>query len=188
MSTIILCNGASSSGKSTFIKQLLPELNKPFYYYSSDKLVDAGILPEVDRKNKNLINSWNIIRPKFFESFHRSIKAFADSGNDVIVEHVIEFEKWFYFLSELLRHHKVYYVKVYCPIDELSKREIERGDRFIGEGKSHIEDGIHTWSSYDLEIDTFNSSPTENIQKIKDLLSENDTKTIFDKLNESHST
>ncbi|MGL1893632.1 MAG: NUDIX domain-containing protein [Spirochaetaceae bacterium] len=170
MSKIIIFNGASSSGKSTFIKKLLPELESPFYYYSSDKLVDGNILPVVNREVKNLPNSWNVIRPKFFDGFHRSIKAFADAGNDLIVEHVIEYKSWFLQLKELLKDHEVYFIGVVCPIEVLNKREIQRGDRYIGEGKSHIADGIHSWCSYDLEIDTYSSTPEENIDKVKQLI------------------
>ena len=182
MSKILLFNGASSSGKSTFIKYLQPKLQEPYFYYSSDKLVQAKILPEVDRAVDNEVNSWNMIRPKFFDGFHRSIKAFADAGNDIIVEHVIEKKEWFRSLTELLQNHKVYFIKVDCPIDELCQREIKRGDRYLGEGKSHIEEGVHTWSPYDLEIDTYNTSVEANIRRVIELISQEDYTTVFDKI------
>ncbi len=182
MSKILLFNGASSSGKSTFIKSLIPRLPEPYFNYSSDKLVASGILPEVDRTVDNKTNSWNVIRPGFFEGFHRSIRAFADGGNNMIVEHVIEREDWFLFLAGLLQDHKVYFIKVDCPIDELCKREIRRGDRYIGEGRSHIEEGIHSWSPYDLEIDTFRTSAEVNGKRVIELISRVGYTTVFDRL------
>lgn len=171
MSTILIFNGASSSGKSTFINELIPQLNRPFYYYSSDKLVDANILPEVNRQIDNLPNSWKRIRPKFFDGFHRSIKAFADAGNDMIVEHVIEYQKWYDQLVDLLKNHTFYFIGVICPIDVLNKREIERGDRYFGEGASHLEDGVHNWGEYDLIIDTYKNDSEHNIEEVMNLLS-----------------
>lgn len=188
MSTILLFNGASSSGKSTLITALIPKLHEPYLYYSSDKLVEANILPEVDREHHHLANSWNVIRPKFFEGFHRSIQAFADAGNDVIVEHVIEYEAWLLHLVELLQGHKVFYIGVFCPRDILNRRERARGDRVIGEGQSHLDDGIHTWSSYDLEVDTYHASQKENIEKIQELVTNKGKETIFERLQLRHGT
>ena len=170
MATILVFNGASSSGKSTFIKELIPELDSPFFYYSSDMLVEAGMLPEVDRKSQNQSFSWNVIRPRFFDGFHRSIKAFANGGNNLIVEHVVEFPEWYLLLKDLLREHRVFYIGVFCPIEILREREKSRGNRFIGEGESHLDDGIHSWCFYDLKIDTHIISSKENIRKVKALL------------------
>ncbi len=188
MSTILLLNGASSSGKSTLIQALISELREPYFSYSSDKLVDANILPEVNREHHHLANSWNVIRPKFFEGFHRSIQAFADAGNDLIVEHVIECEEWLSYLVELLQGHNVFYIGVFCPIEILNTRERARGDRFIGEGQSHLDDGIHTWSSYDLEVDTYHSSQKENVENIQELVTNKGTETIFEKLHSRYCT
>lgn len=85
---IILLNGASSSGKSTLARALQGALRQPYFHYSADLLVDGGILPGVDRITPDTLNSWNVIRPKFFQGFHRSIPAFVAAGNRLIVEHV----------------------------------------------------------------------------------------------------
>ncbi|NJL20885.1 MAG: hypothetical protein HC895_08815 [Leptolyngbyaceae cyanobacterium SM1_3_5] len=49
-----------------------------------------------------------------------------------------------------------------CLLVELERRERERGDRTIGEGRSHLLDGVHTWGVYDFEVDTSVRSPQEN--------------------------
>ncbi len=82
----------------------------------------------------------------------------ADAGNDMIVEHVIEFRSWYVDLVTLLRHHAVFFVGVHCEIGELERRERVRGDRRVGEGRSHLEDGVHTWGRYDVEVDTLRFS------------------------------
>ncbi len=163
---VILLNGASSSGKSTLARALQMALPEPFLNYSSDLLVDGGILPQVDRITNDTHWSWNVLRPKFFQGFHRSIPALVSSGNRVVVEHVIEHESWLHELVQLLRTFSVFYVGIMCPLTEIESRERSRGDRYIGEGKSHIEDGVHTWSEYDLVVDTHDLETNENVASI----------------------
>jgi chloramphenicol 3-O phosphotransferase len=163
---VILLNGASSSGKSTLARALQLALPEPYLNYSSDLLVDGGMLPEVDRTTNDTPWSWNVLRPKFLQGFHRSIPALVSSGNRVVVEHVVEHESWLHELVELLRTSSVFYVGVMCPLTEIESRERSRGDRYIGEGRSHIEDGVHTWSECDLVVDTHAFETTENVASI----------------------
>src|SRR5262249_4244920 len=86
---------------------------------------------------------------------HRCLPALADGGNDLIVEHVIEFPSWREDLSRLLAHLDVFLVGVHCDLETLGERERARGDRRLGEGRSHVEENlIHTFGPYDLEVDT----------------------------------
>ena len=163
---VILLNGASSSGKSTVARALQMALPQPYLNYSSDLLVDGGILPAVDRITPDTLTSWNVIRPKFFQAFHRSIPAFVSAGNRMIVEHVVEYDHWLRDLVELLSGCSVLYVGVTCPTSEIESRELRRGNRYLGEGRSHIEDGIHTWSGYDLTIDTHAQTCAENVARV----------------------
>ena len=95
------------------------------------------------------------MRPRFFAGFHRCLPALAEAGNDLIVEHVIEFPAWRDELDRLLAHLDVFLVGVHCDLDELDRRERARGDRRIGEGRGHLEeDLIHTFGPYDVEVDT----------------------------------
>ena len=70
----------------------------------------------------------------------------------------------------------------------MNKREILRGNRYIGEGKSHLDDGIHTWNAYDLELDTYNTTSEENITKIIQLLAKTNNITEFKKFSTKHWT
>ena len=151
---VILLNGASSSGKSTLAKALQRALDEPFLYVASDQFVDAGMLPD-RRDDSGPFAWWTQMRPRFFAGFHRCLPALADTGNDLIVEHVIEFPAWRDELSRLLAHLDVFLIGVHCDLDELDRRERSRGDRRIGEGRGHVEDDlIHTFGPYDLEVDT----------------------------------
>ncbi|RSM55831.1 chloramphenicol phosphotransferase [Actinoplanes sp. ATCC 53533] len=151
---IILLNGASSSGKSTLAKSLRTALEEPFLHVSSDQFVATGMLPP-RRDDGGPFDWWHQVRPRFFAGFHRCLPAFAVTGNDLIVEHVIEFRSWRAELAVLLAGLDVFLVGVHCAPDELDRRERIRGDRRIGEGRAHVElNGIHTFGPYDFEIDT----------------------------------
>ena len=56
-------------------------------------------------------------------------------------------------LVRLLEPFDVFFVGIHCPLPELERREIERGDRRIGEARQDYE-VAHTFGTYDLEIDS----------------------------------
>ena len=151
---IILLNGASSSGKSTLALELQEAMELPFLHVSSDALVAAGLLPR-RRESEGPFAWWEEMRPRFFDGFHRCLPAMAAAGNDLIVEHVIEFAAWRRALAELLAGFDVFLVGVHCDPSELDRRERARGDRRIGEWRAHVEkDRIHEFGRYDFEVDT----------------------------------
>jgi chloramphenicol 3-O phosphotransferase len=144
---IIFLNGTSSAGKSTLakaLKEALPE----FCYYASDQLADAGFRATKRSSTAELPNE----RSRFFDGFHRSIAAFASAGNDLIVEHIIEERSWADQLNNLFTRLDVLWVGVHAPIEEIERREKERGNRYIGEARYHLK--THNYCRYDLEVDT----------------------------------
>ena len=151
---IIFLNGASSSGKSTLAKALQEALSEPFLHVSSDHLVASGMLPA--RRDPDGPFAWREqMRPRFFAGFHRCLPALATAGNDLIVEHIIEFRTWRTELARLLDGLDVFLIGVHCDLAEIDLRERARGDRRIGEGRAHVETNlIHTFGPYDLDIDT----------------------------------
>lgn len=83
---IIILNGTSSSGKTNLANALRAALPEPFCYYASDQ------------------------RDRFFDGFHRSIAAFAEAGNDLIVERIVEEKTWERQLRELLSHLDTFWI------------------------------------------------------------------------------
>ena len=151
---MIVLNGASSSGKSTLARRLQDSLDTPFLLLSADQLIEAGVLP--GRRDTAGPFAWvDEMRPRFFDGFHRCIPAVAAAGNDVIVEHVVEFARWRAQLDDLLDGLDVFWVAVHCDPAEVDRREAARGDRTPGEGRAHIEQNrIHDHGHHDLHIDT----------------------------------
>jgi len=150
---IILLNGASSSGKTSLAEQVQELLDTPFLHLSSDQLVDGGALPR--RESAGPFDWVGAVRPRFFDGFHRSVAAFAAAGNDLIVDHIIEYAAWREQLAGLLGGHDVFLVAVHCAPEELDRRERARGDRRYGEGRAHLDENrIHELGPYDFEVDT----------------------------------
>jgi chloramphenicol 3-O phosphotransferase len=178
-SSIIFLNGASSSGKTTLGRVLRALLDKPYFYLSSDQLVEARVLPRVDRSTSEGMWAWRTIRPHFFEAFHNCIAAFATAGIDLIVEHVLEFKSWYEDCVRLLNPFGVFHVGIHCPMEELERTERTRGNRWIGEGRSHIEDGIHTWGPYDFELDSSLQTVEDGARMIIDAYSRRSTNSAF---------
>jgi chloramphenicol 3-O phosphotransferase len=149
MAQVIFLHGASSSGKSTIAKTLQKRIEKPFWHISIDHLRDAGVL--LTERFKNGDFRWADARMAFFDGFHRSLKAYADAGNDLILEHILDTEGWLETLANLLAEHDVFFAAVHCPLELLIEREAARGDRALGSAKRDFET-IHVGKTYDIEL------------------------------------
>jgi chloramphenicol 3-O phosphotransferase len=150
MARIIFLHGASSSGKSTIAKALQARIEAPFWHVSIDHLRDSGVLP-LDRFRTGEF-AWAEARDAFFNGFHASVAAYADAGNDLILEHILDTGGWLETLRDLLAAHDVFFVAVHCPLDVLLGREKRRGDRPAGSAMRDFQT-IHVGKSYDLRVD-----------------------------------
>ncbi len=156
---IIFLNGTSSSGKSTLAIKLQEISEEIFYHVQLDTFC-------------------HMIHDKFFDSnftgtedlaatvMHNFILSLSDNCKNVIVDTVIEnhHESWLKESVKLLHKMPVTFVKVTCPLEELERRELQRGNRDIGLAKwqtSHMDFN----DIYDLKVDTYKNS-TEECGKI----------------------
>jgi chloramphenicol 3-O phosphotransferase len=151
MAGIIFLHGPSSVGKSTLARAVQARIDAPFWHYSIDHLRDSGVLPSARIKRGDF--AWRDMRANFFEGFHRSIGAFAEADNNLIIEHILDTEGWLVRLADLLKGHKVLFVGLHVPLDELNRREKERGDRSAGSAEADYH-SVHKGLRYDLELDT----------------------------------
>jgi chloramphenicol 3-O phosphotransferase len=153
---IILINGASSAGKSTLARALQQKLSEPFLHLSFDHLRESDALPMARIRSGEL--DWALMRPAVFDGFHRCLPAFAKAGNNLIVDHIIEQERWMSDLIQLLAPFDVFFVGVHCALPELERRERHRGDRRLGEARTDFH-AVHRFTAYDLDLDS--TQPTE---------------------------
>lgn len=159
---VILLNGASSAGKTSIAKALQDAINEPFLRYGFDHLRDSGVLP-LERFRRGDF-AWAALREPFFDGLHRSIRAFADAGSNLIVDHIVETPAWMARLVALLDGIDVFFVGVHCPPEELDRREIARGDRRPGEARRDYE-VVHAHAVYDLELDSLRP-PADNAEAL----------------------
>jgi chloramphenicol 3-O phosphotransferase len=160
---IIFLHGASSSGKSTLARALQARIDQPFWHYSIDHLRDSGVLPMARFKGGDF--AWAESRAAFFDGFHHSVAAFADAGNNIILEHILEAPGWIDVLRRLLAPHRVLFVGLHTSLSALKQREQLRGDRPVGSAEADFQ-AIHKGLSYDLEIDA-ERDPESNAELVR---------------------
>lgn len=172
-STIILLNGISSAGKTSISQILQRTLNEPYLQVSIDTF--ENMLPNRPQAGEQF--AWEELFPKLLAGFHRSIAALADTGSNLIVDHVMVYrEGWASTLAdcmESLEPFAVYFVGVRCSLEELMRREQARGDRFIGTAERQFP-RVHRLNLYDVEVDTTRTSPEVCAEQIRAFVSSHD--------------
>lgn len=151
---IIIINGPSSSGKTTLALALQKQLDIPFLRFSFDLFIDNKVLPS-DRI-KSGVFSWDSIRPSVFRGIHQCVPALATAGNNLIFDHIIETKSWLHNLIQLLAGLDVFFVGLHCSLPELERREIQRGNRRIGEARADFQT-VHNVTAHDLELNSENA-------------------------------
>jgi len=178
---IIFLNGVSSAGKTTLAKSLQSNLSEPFFLLSYDMFCDMS--PE-----KFLKTNAKKTTPIIKTGLHHTIKLFSDIGINTIIDHVIlegkgmntnitnldDIEE----CVHLLHDYNVVFVHVMCPLDELRRREKERGDRVAGTAEYQLSH-LCPQDTYDITVDTFNESMEECVNKIIKLLDCSEKITAF---------
>lgn len=157
MAHILFLHGASSSGKSTLARALRTAAPMPFLHLSIDHLRDRGAW------DPTAYPDWRSARPQFFSGFHRALAGFADAGNDLIVEHILDTPGWHAELASLLRAHHILFIGLHTPLETLCAREEARGDRPKGSAAVDFE-RIHKGLSYDLTLDG-TAAPATNAER-----------------------
>lgn len=160
--SIIFIHGASSSGKSTLARGVQAKIDQPFWHISIDHLRDAGVLPSARIASGEF--RWRDMRRPFFDGFHQSLAAYAQCGNSLIVEHILDTPGWHDDLIALLAPFDIFFVGVHCSLPELIRRERARGDRPVGSAEQDFKT-IHHGLRYDLEISA-ELNAEDNVERV----------------------
>ena len=176
---ILFLNGTSSSGKTTTAEAFQKLWHEPTYYASNDKFI--FMLPPHVLKSDEL-------RPDallpILSAFHQSLAHIAACGLPVIVDHVLESESWLIECAQSLQGYDVLFVGVKCPLEELERREVARGDRQIGFARMQSA-RVHRYGAYDFEIDTHRNTPEACAEQLKALLLSGRKGLAFDRIRKS---
>jgi chloramphenicol 3-O phosphotransferase len=174
---IIFLNGASSSGKSSIAKALQEIIERPCVHLCIDDYL--GTFQKGLWNNKEVVQrAW----PDIIAGFHAAAAAIARAGNLVIVEDVLEKEPpWIENMLTLFDGLDVTFVGVHCPLEELERREKERGDRKQGMARQQFEQ-VHAQAIYDVEVDTLAHSPGECASIIVEYMDAKQHSSAFEQL------
>jgi len=156
---IVFLNGVSSAGKTTLAKTLQARLNEPFYLLAHDIFLE--MVPDKYRNPDG-----KSVKANAVSVMRHTVRIFSDMGLNVIIDDVlIKGFDWLDKYVELLHDYPVLFVHVTCPLEELRRREKERGDRDIGQGEEQLSI-LNPQNTYDITVDTFNNSREECADEI----------------------
>jgi chloramphenicol 3-O phosphotransferase len=173
--TVILLNGTSSSGKTSIARELLDILDGTWFHMPVDAfhamrcecdIADEDLQAEIDRTAKG---------------FHRAVAGMAAGGNNLVVDHPLSRRWRLLDLLDLLVPEDTVLVGVRCPLPELERREIERGDRQRGLAALQYAE-VHSHELHDIDVDTSLHSPRECALRIRGFLPNRPRPTAFETL------
>lgn len=184
---ILFMNGTSSSGKTSIAKELLKQTEIPFQHIAVDDFFQ-NYNEFIDKKYPNLeptveVDS-NTVAQIIFDPIgslcYSTVKLFSEMGVNVILDTVVENEKWFSTCQDLFSGHPTLFVGVICSREELARREAARGDREIGQANAQF-DSVYTFEKYDVELNTEELNPEECATRILSFIRSGQAYSAFEK-------
>ena len=179
--SVIFLNGCTSAGKSSIATALQDRLDTPFLSTGIDDALSMlpdklhnhpdGVFFDRDEDGSVRLNFGAFGMAALRSNIH-ACAAIARSGVDLILDEVILTteirDAWVEHLVGL----DVMLVGVRCELVELERREIERGDRLIGQARGQF-DRVHAGMQYDFEIDTTRMATGDAAESIATMFSRN---------------
>jgi len=159
---ILLLNGPSSAGKTTLAWEL--QTNAPGYWYwlPFDCFLDAVPSQQWDNDETGGFRT-------AYDLYHDCVKVISDQGKDIIIDTVMYSKDSFLSFVNKFVEYPVIMIKVICSVEELNRREHERGDRDIGLASSQLKH-MESQTNYDLIVDTHAHSSEVCARSIIELL------------------
>ena len=187
MATVVL-NGTSSAGKTTLARALQDAWPGPLQVSGLDTFLGSqgrqmfavpGAAPSDgftwQRCTVEGVDAWAVVPGPRGAALLRAAHAFwaacADEGLDQVVDHVLLTRAAADDLAIRLAGRDVLWVGVHCPLAEVDRRERERGDRLVGQGRG-IAATVHDHRAYDVEVDTSLLSPQQAAAVVLDALAQ----------------
>lgn len=183
---VIIINGGSSAGKTSMALEFQEIETEPFFLLGIDMFWFSMPQKEIDleRVTPQYYRWCQETSPEGLDYFrilperllnesmlarYKAITAYLDRGLNVIADEVLWSRDWLLESLRVFKSYTAYYVGIHCSDEELRRREIQRGDRYLGWARgSQIY--AHKDALYDLEIDNTTLTPLECAQRIKDLV------------------
>lgn len=156
---IIILNGVSSSGKTTLAGALQNTFTETYVRLSLDDF--QAMLPA-----KVIEKDFDASVCQAQTLLLQTVKALSDGAVNVVVDNVMLscFQTFKEYVA-VLHEYPVLLVRVDCPLSELRRRELERGDRMIGLSEHQLKI-LDPRDAYDLTVNTFDYTVAECVSAI----------------------
>ncbi len=173
---VLFLQGLSSAGKSTLAAALQATLPEYWWMLEADDI--TRMQPTAERSGwweptpeERPHPSWNadLRLERWLSGYFGCLATIAQTGSNVIAVGGWLQTSWLVQLAIALDGIDALCVGVYCPLEEVERREVARGDRRPGYGRS-MYDVVHTHAPYDAAVDTYAQTTAEAIDIIEALL------------------
>ena len=163
--TAIILNGASSAGKSSIARELVPLLGKDTISTGFDDVLLRSRAAKKGLLQRFLRQRDPNERINVFRQLHAEVLHHLEQGKHVVVDTSIMESAAVEDLAKKLASHRAYFIGVKPPLSVSERWEKESGDRPIGQARKHY-DLVHRYGEYDLVLDTSKMTPAEAAQLI----------------------
>ncbi len=168
--SIIIINGASSSGKTSMVKAFQAIMEEPYIDAGLDRFLWMLPARYLERplwdEVLGLAERPGDMGRRLVSGMHAGIAALSRCGLNVVADHVLVEEAWLRECAVLFAGLPAWLVGVRCPLEVLEQREKQRRDRTLGQARLQHE-LVHRHAIYDLEVDTSVLSPEACAREIK---------------------
>ncbi|MBX9572982.1 MAG: hypothetical protein K2X77_29065 [Candidatus Obscuribacterales bacterium] len=186
--TVIIVNGGSSAGKTSLCHAFQDIVGEPYFLLGIDKYWFTMPPKEIDLETRSdAYYRWiqeeadgkkyfRILPGHYLDQImlarYRSMAAYLDRGLNLIADEVFWSRDWLEESLRVFESYRVYYIGAYCQEEEICRREIQRGDRYLGWAVGS-QLYVHRDAIYDLELDTTEMTPMQCAQSIIQFINEN---------------
>jgi chloramphenicol 3-O phosphotransferase len=171
--TVIILNGASSSGKTSIVRALQEVLDEPYLDAGLDRFLWTLPKRYMERPLWDEVLGLAVeagpVGHRLVFGMHRALVALVAAGNNVIVDHVLVEPAWLRDCAMVFNGARAFLVGVRCPLEVLEQRERERRDRTLGQARAQHR-LVHAHAIYDIEVDTSVDSAEACALQIKEWL------------------
>lgn len=172
---LVVLNGPSSAGKSSIARALQRELAEPWLHVTLDGFRSMEPPGYFARGHEA---EWPLRLASLCRAMHAAVHQQLAHGQNVLLDHVLTDAAWHYLFEDFERD--VALIGMNCSVEELDRRERERGDRPVGLARSQA--AMHRGREHDLTIDTTHAGPTVCAGSIARWLSERHAPCAFERM------
>lgn len=181
--TLIVINGTSSAGKSNLARSFQRQCAAPNAMHPEHSWLDMSL----DRFFAMFPPGTNNTMPHYermLSAYYQTVTLWAHKGYNIVVDTVFETPACVDKILDSFSPFRVYMIGLFCPLEELERREKVRGNRRIGLAREQYE-RVHRYCLYDVELNSYSTEPAENARQLEQFLEANAQPRAFQEMLQS---